>query len=84
MRPNPVKKADTRTPAYVFSYGSECWELDALPPDELRKIVKGAIEGYIDPGAWNEKIEEIRKERELLKKKMGSLKKEIANFDFKI
>jgi len=70
LRPNPVKKADSRSSSYVMQYGHDCWELDALPPDELQNIVKRAIEKYIDPNAWQEKLEEIRKERKFLKRKI--------------
>jgi hypothetical protein len=61
--PNPTKRADARTPAYVTKYGNACWELDALPPDELQRIVEEAISEHIDFEAWNEGLNRIERER---------------------
>ncbi len=59
LRPNPVKRADSRAAEYVQAFGTECWELDALPPDELQKIIVAEIETYIDLDAWKDTEEEI-------------------------
>jgi len=51
--PNPAKMADTRANGYVRQYGSQCWELDAIPPDELVRLCGDAVAGLIsDPHAW--------------------------------
>lgn len=39
-----VKKKDPRAAEYIEQYGEKCWELDALPPDQLRHLVKTSIE----------------------------------------
>lgn len=77
LRPNPVKRADSRSAEYVQTFGTECWELDALPPDELQKLIVTEIENYIDWGAWEatkKEIEEGKLEiQEKLKKIMESI-----------
>jgi hypothetical protein len=46
----PIKEAseggggDSRSPAYKERFGDICWELDALPPDVLRRLVRESIE----------------------------------------
>jgi hypothetical protein len=52
--PNPVKMSDSRQAAYVEKYGEECWEVDALPPDELQRIIREAFEEEIDEEAMEE------------------------------
>jgi hypothetical protein len=52
--PNFAKQTDKRYAAYVEVYGSECWELDALPPEYLVDLVEGNIKPFIDQGAWDE------------------------------
>lgn len=76
LRPNPVKRADSRAAEYVQNFGTECWELDALPPDELQNIIVAEIEKWVDEEAWEatrKEIEERKLEiRKKLKKIMGS------------
>ena len=51
--PNPAKMADTRANGYVSQYGSQCWELDAIPPDELVRLCGDAVASLIsNPDAW--------------------------------
>ncbi len=73
LRPNPVKQADTRTADYVQVYGSDCWELDALPPDELQKIITREIKKYIDKKAWKDTEEEIEKGKEEIKDRIEEI-----------
>jgi hypothetical protein len=61
--PNPTKLADPRAKAYVAQYGDECWELDAIEPSELQRIVKDAIEEEMDLEAWAESREQEAKDR---------------------
>jgi hypothetical protein len=48
--------ADSRAEEFVAEYGSECVELDALPPGELRKRVREAVEAKIDRKTWDRAI----------------------------
>ena len=77
LRPNPVKKADSRTAEYVQTFGNDCWELDALPPNELQKLIVTEIEGYIDEERWEATEKEIERGKLEIKEK---LKKIIRSF----
>jgi len=46
------KARDNRYEWFVANYGKECWELDAMDPNDLRDCVQEAIEELIDPIAW--------------------------------
>ena len=50
--PASVKKKDPRYKWFVERYGDECWELDAMDPNDLRSCVEEAIEAEIEPVAW--------------------------------
>lgn len=47
--PNPVKDSDSRTEKYRKQFGvEECWELDALDPVQMDKLVDKHITSFID------------------------------------
>jgi hypothetical protein len=50
--PSAKGRGDTRYRWFVDNYGRECWELDALDPRELRRLVEDAIKGEIESTAW--------------------------------
>lgn len=51
---NPAKTTDTRSTGYIDHFGPSSWELDAVPPQQLRKIITDAIDTFIsDIKAWN-------------------------------
>ncbi|MBA7475677.1 hypothetical protein ES707_11050 [subsurface metagenome] len=64
LPPMPAKKSDPRYNRFAQSFGDQVVELDALPPDELERIVSTAIEDLIDQGPWNAEIEKAKQERE--------------------
>lgn len=65
--PNPVKQADRRSSAYVSRYGDQCWELDAIEPNELIRLCRAAVDTLIqDRDAWLAIKEQDRAEREAL------------------
>jgi len=47
------KKDDKRFGWFVKNFGSRCWELDALDPNDLRDRVEQEIVALIEPVAWN-------------------------------
>jgi len=73
LKPNPVKKSDTRAKEYIKQFGSDCWELDALPPLELQNLVRESIKEYIDVDSWNDRIEEEKKGENWLKEKIKEI-----------
>lgn len=46
--PNPAKVTDSRYEAYAREFGSKSWEVDALPPDELQRIIRAAFREVVD------------------------------------
>jgi hypothetical protein len=52
-----TKKGDSRYQWFVRQYGTRCWELDALPPPDLRKRVENAILEHLDRDAWEHATE---------------------------
>jgi len=73
LPPMPAKKSDPRYERFAASYGDQVVELDALPPDELDRIVSTAIEELIDREAWNAEIEKASQEREEAQRRIEEL-----------
>jgi hypothetical protein len=65
--PASDKDKDTRYAWFVRNFGSRCWELDALDPNDLRALVKEAIEAEIEPTAWERCAVVNRAEQESLR-----------------
>ncbi len=79
--PNPAKITDSRAEAYIREFGDECWELDAIEPDELVRLCQEAVTDYIqDEEAWEEakkKDQEVRARlKETLRKLAEDMKEE--------
>ncbi len=53
LPPNPAKLKDSRAYDYISQFGSQSWELDALPPDVLSELVENAILDHIDIDIYN-------------------------------
>jgi len=73
LPPMPAKKSDPRYERFAASYGDEVVELDALPPDELERIITTAIEDCIDPDTWNAELEKAKQEREEAQRRIEEL-----------
>jgi hypothetical protein len=65
--PNPAKVTDSRFATYVSEYGTDCWELDALEPQELYDIIYDTVESYVDKKLWDKTMKKERKERKRVK-----------------
>lgn len=63
---NPAKLTDPRGSEYVAMFGESSWELDALPPDYLDRLVQNTIDRFKDPDTWNDAEKEQAHELELL------------------
>lgn len=46
--PNPAKRTDSRSKAFIAKHGASSWEVDALPPKVLTELVTGEIEDNLD------------------------------------
>lgn len=65
----PVKRKDSRAGEYLARFGDCAAELDALPPAELTRRVRSAIESCIDMDAW----ERIRRAEKLEKESLDMI-----------
>jgi hypothetical protein len=57
LPPLRVKESDSRSDGFLKNYGPDCVELDALPPNELRRRIKLAVRKLMDMDKWNRSIE---------------------------
>jgi len=73
LKANPTKKKDTRAIEYIKQFGSDCWELDALPPLELQNLVVESIKKYIDFDAWDNRFGEEKEGKGWLIKKIKEM-----------
>lgn len=64
--PNPTKNTDTRAKEYIAQYGNECWELDAIEPTELQRMVKEAIDNHTDLEQWKESEQQEAEDKQQL------------------
>lgn len=75
--PNPTKITDPRAYGYMAQYGDECWELDAIEPDELVRLVHEATEAEItDRVAWDEIKAQDEEERADIRERLADMKRE--------
>lgn len=56
--PNPAKRTDSRSKAFMQRYGASSWEVDALRPNVLRQIIRDAFEEYMDLDMMQEFIDQ--------------------------
>lgn len=64
--PNPAKETDSRSGPYIEEYGESSWELDALDPPVIDKLIDDAISEVIDFGAWNASLRHEAEKRATL------------------
>lgn len=65
--PNPTKFTDSRAKDYINRFGYSSWELDALEPRVIEKLITDKVNTYIDIDIWNEVGEEQEEKREMLR-----------------
>lgn len=64
--PNPTKLTDSRASGYIYKYGHECWELDALEPTVIRDLIDKNVCKYRNTRLFNSVIKREEEEQELL------------------
>lgn len=74
--PNPAKVTDSRFASYEREYGDESWELDALPPDYISRLVEQQIEDIVDIEKYNAKVKEQEDGRRRLRKVAREMERE--------
>jgi hypothetical protein len=71
LMPNRVKPEDTRSGGYHQKYGDDCWELDAVEPRELQRIVREAVREELDLEVWKASLEQEEMDRADLTERFG-------------
>ncbi len=66
--PNPAKITDSRAADYIERFGDTSWELDALNPRILDRLITAEIQSVIDTDLWDETVAEEGERREILAK----------------
>jgi len=56
LPPLRVKESDSRAASFLRRYSNRCVELDALPPTELRRRIREAVENLIDQELWDRAV----------------------------
>lgn len=65
--PNPAKTTDARFHKYVSDTGlHESWELDALDPIVLQRLIQDEIDAIRDPALWSDAVLAMEAERSTL------------------
>jgi len=71
--PNPAKTTDPRSTGYIAEHGDNSWELDALSPSDLERIVREAVEEVLDKEQFAAILEEERDDISKLDDIVGKL-----------
>jgi hypothetical protein len=64
--PNPAKISDSRYADYQRTYGDHSWELDALDPAEIHRLIRDAIARVRNAALWEEALREEVEERQAM------------------
>ena len=64
--PNFAKLTDTRSKAYVKQFGNSSWELDALEPTMIGRLIEQQVAQYIDRPTWMDAEREEKTGRDQL------------------
>lgn len=72
--PNPTKMTDSRAEDYVSKFGHECWELDALSPEYIARLIEKNVAKFRDPDRWNEAELQEAEDKDMLDSMLEGLK----------
>lgn len=73
--PNPAKMKDSRAKKYIDQFGRVSWEVNALSPGTLNKLIETRLKSLIDMKAMKEIIEK----EDLHKERMQQFAKELED-----
>lgn len=60
---NPAKLTDSRASSYVAKFGDSSWELDAVEPAELARLVEAKVLEFRDEKQWGKDVRSEEKAR---------------------
>lgn len=72
--PNPAKFKDPRAKAYIAKFGETSWEVDALNPRTLHRLIRDRIESLIDVDKYKAQIEREKKDKETMRNLIKHMK----------
>lgn len=73
--PNPAKITDPRAKDYIAKFGNSSWEVDALPPQVLTRLIRAGFAKHIDKGLMDEVKAREELDKELLRKATAQMMK---------
>jgi len=73
--PNPAKITDSRAAKYIAEHGESSWELDAIPPRDLNRIVQRALDDVTDAELLSAAVAREQTERELVQTLLTRLRR---------
>jgi hypothetical protein len=71
---NPAKTTDSRSGEYIRKYGKVSWELDALEPAYLERLMVKEISKVRDKEVWEEREAYVKRIRERIRKAAKTFK----------
>ena len=66
LPPSPQKKSDKRAAKYTKKHGENCWELDALDPEILEKLIIDSVMTMTDISLWKAEMELLKRQKQAL------------------
>ncbi len=71
--PNPAKIKDPRAGEFIEKYGASSWEVDAINPNELRRIITKSIEGCMDKDIMSQIVDQENRDKARLKEAVDEI-----------
>lgn len=65
--PNPTKLSDSRAQGYIERFGYECWELDALDPSVISRLIDENVRMYRDEELYRDVLMRENEEKGTLR-----------------
>lgn len=56
LPPQPAKTTDARYESFVQEHGDMAVELDALPPEDLKQLIRDSVDEYFDHGYYESEV----------------------------
>lgn len=73
--PNPAKVTDPRAAGYIAKYGNKSWEVDALPPPVLARIIDAEIDNVLVHGLRDAVLAQEKRDKKKLTTALASVKR---------
>ena len=75
LPPNPTKITDSRAADYIKKFGPECWEVDALPPNVLSKLIRDELKQVVNMKMMKAVIAREEEDKTALKEAVQELER---------